>query len=31
MQWLNHADQKQFNSSVEYNAGAKERLDLNHY
>ena len=31
MQWLNCADQKHFTNIVEYNAGAKERLDLNHY
>ena len=31
MQWLNCANQKQFITIVEYNAGAKERLDSNHY
>ena len=31
MQWLNCADQKQFTTIVEYNAGARERLDFNHY
>ena len=32
MQWLNCADQKSnFTTFVEYNAGAKEILDLNHY
>ena len=31
MKWLNCAAKSNFTTFVEYNAGAKERLDLNHY
>ena len=31
MQWLNGADQNNFKIVLDFNAGAKESLDLNQY
>ena len=31
MQWLNCADQKNLKIGLDFNAGAKESLDLNEY